>query len=256
MAAAWASQKAAWERREAAAEALRVAKNNQQRMMYAERARTRGKPRLAATLYLRVATTRPKDKNSAAAKAALKAMAKEGAAEMKKGDELLAQDRVSEAFEKLDYLAWAYEDVPVFNREIKDHVAKLHRESRYQAVLNEPQAADLLSRGQKQEQENERCCAYWTYEAAKKLVPAPSALEAAERYEAMNKDPQIVADADECRILRECHQTFHSAELLEKSLPGRAELLFKQILAKSPHDAKVYRCAEEELAKLHAVKPR
>ncbi|HEV3345178.1 MAG TPA: hypothetical protein VG125_32675, partial [Pirellulales bacterium] len=203
-AAAWAAQRAAWERREAAAEKIRKAKNNQERMVYAAQARKEGKPRLAATLYLRVALSRPRDKNNAAARAALKEMAIEGRAEMQKGDELLAQNEIVEGFEKLDYLAWAYEDVPGFDHEIKDHVQRLHQESRYQAVLNEKPAADLLAQAQKQEQDDQRCCAYLTYEQAAQLVPAPSALAAAERFEAMQKDPEIVAEAKECQTLREC----------------------------------------------------
>ncbi len=255
-AAAWAAQRAAWERREAIAEAIRRAKNNQQRMTYADQARKQGKPRLAATLYLRVALARPRDKNNAAAKNALKSMAAEGRAEMKKADDLLAKNEIVEAFEKLDYLVWAYEDVPEFNHEIANHVSKLHHESRYQAVLNEQSAADLFAQAQKQEQDDERCCAYWTYEEAAKLTPAPSAIKAAERFDAMQQDPEVVAEAEECRTLRECHHTFHTAELLEKSLPEKAESLFKEILSKSPRDSEVHRCAAEELAKLHAPKQR
>ena len=247
---AWAAQRAAWMAREAAAERVRRAKNNQERMKYAAEARQEGKPRLAATLYLRVALTRPRDKNNAAAKKALKEMAAEGRAEMQKGDELLAQGKIVEAFDKLDYLAWAYEDVPEFNHEIKDHVQKLHHDSHYQAVVNEKPAADLLAQGQKQEQDDERCCAYWTYEEAAKLVPAPSALQAATRFEEMQKDPEIVAEAEECRLLRECHQKFHSAELLEKSLPEKARMILKEVVDKSPRDSEVHRCAKEELAKL------
>jgi hypothetical protein len=247
---AWAAQRAAWERREAAAEKIRRAKNNQERMIYAAQARKEGKPRLAATLYLRVALARPKDKNNGAAKAALKDMAREGRAEMQKGDELLAQNEIIEGFEKLDYLAWAYEDVPEFNREIKAHVEKLHGDSRYQAILNEKPAADLLAEAQKQEQEEQRCCAYWTYEQAAQLVPAPSAIAAAERFEAMQKDPEIVAEAKECQTLRECHQKFHTAQVIEKKLPEQAQSLFKEIIEKSPHDSEVYRCAKEELTRL------
>jgi hypothetical protein len=121
-------------------------------------------------------------------------------------------------------------------------------------VLNEKPAADLLAQAQQQEQDDERCCAYWTYEEAAKLTPAPSAIAAAGRFEAMKKDPEIVAEAEECRVLQECHQTFHTAELLEKSLPEKAETLFKDILAKSPRDSEVHRCAKEELAKLHTPK--
>lgn len=249
-ASAWAAQRAAWERREAIAEANRRAKNNVERMKYAAQARKDGKLRLAATFYLRVALSRPKDKNNPAAKQALKEMAVEGRGEMEKADELLASGQVAEAFEKLDYLAWAYEDVPEFNHEIKDHVERLHHESRYQAVLNEKPAAELLAKAEKQEQDDERCCAYWTYEEAAKLVPAPSALEAATRMEALKKDPEVVSEAEECRLLRECHHKFHSAQLLEKSLPESAKVLFKEIVEKSPRDSEVYRCARQELTKL------
>ncbi|HET6882504.1 MAG TPA: hypothetical protein VFI31_20220 [Pirellulales bacterium] len=254
--AAAARQQAAWLQKEWAAELKRRAKNNQERMRYADEARKEGKPRLAATLYLRVALQRPKDKNAGAAKAALKSMANEGRAEMKKADELLSQNRIIEAFDKLDYLAWAYEEVPEFNSEIKSHVQKLHRDPNYESVLKERPAADLFAAAQKQESDGERCCAYWTYEEAAKLAPAPSAVKAAERFEAMKKDPEIVAEAEECRLLQECHQTFHSAELLEKSLPNKAEELFNQILAKAPHDSEVYKCAKEEIAKLHAPKKK
>jgi hypothetical protein len=249
-AAAWSAQRAAWERREAAAEKIRRAKNNQERMKYADQARKQGKPRLAATLYLRVALSRG-EKNAGAAKAALKQMAAEGQAEMKKADELLAQGKIVEAFEKLDYLAWAYEDVPNFNEEIKSHVTRLHNESRYQAVLNEKPAADMLTQAQAAEQDDARCCAFWMYEATAKLVPAPSAIQAEERYEAMKKDPKIVAEAEECRTLHECDKLFHQAELLEKSLPEKAEALFKDILAKAPRDSEVHQSAKQELAKLH-----
>jgi hypothetical protein len=37
---------------------------------------------------------------------------------------------------------------------------------------------------------------------------------------------------------------------VEKTLPEQAHSLLKEILAKSPRDSEVYRCAKEELAKL------
>lgn len=249
-AAAFAAQRAAWMARERAAEAARVAKNNQERMKYADQARKDGKPRLAATLYLRVALTR-KDKHAGEAKAALKQMAAEGRAEMNKADELLAQGKTEEAFDKLDYLAWAYEEVPQFNEEIKNHVGRLHNEPRYQTVINEKPAAFLLAQAQEQEKDDARCCAFWIYEEAAKLVPAPSAVKAQERYEAMTKDPEIVAEAEECKTLRECDKTLHQAELLKKSLPDKAELLFKEVIAKAPRDSDIHREAAQQLAKLH-----
>lgn len=254
MAAAFAAQRAAWLAREAAAEALRRAKNNQQRMVYADQARKEGKPRLAATLYLRVALQVPKDKHNGQAKAALKAMAADGEAEMQKADELLAQNRIEEGFDKLEYLEWAYEEVPVFNSKIRSHVAKLRHDKRYEPVLKERPAALLVAEAQKQEKDDARCCAYWIYEEAAKYTPAPSAIKAAERFAAMQKDPEIVAEAEECRVLQECEKKFHSAELLEKSLPNQAIALFKEILEKSPRDSEVHKDAQQELAKLHGKK--
>lgn len=251
---AFAAQKAAWLKREAAAEALRRAKNNQQRMIYADRARKEGKPRLAAMLYLRVALQVPKDKHNGQAKAALKAMAKDGEAELKKADDLLAKNRIEEAFDKFDYLQWAYEEVPVFNNKIKSHLTKLRHDPRYEPVLKEKPAALLLAEAEKRERDDERCCAYWIYEEAAAYTPAPSAVKAAERFAAMQKDPAIVAEAQECRLLTECEKKFHSAELLEKTLPNQAVTLFKEILEKAPRDSEVHKDALGELAKLHGKK--
>lgn len=254
MMAAFAAQRAAWLKREAAAEALRRAKNNQQRMVYADRARKEGKPRTAAMLYLRVALQVPKDKHNGQAKAALKAMAKDGEAELKKADDLLAKNRIEEAFEKFDYLEWAYEEVPVINSKIKSHVTKLRHDERYESVLNEKPAALLVAEAQKQERDDARCCAYWLYEEAAKYAPAPSAIKAAERFASMRKDPRIVAEAEECRVLQECEKKFHSAELLEKTLPNQAATLFKEILTKAPQGSEVRKDAQAELAKLHGKK--
>ena len=241
--------KAAWEAREAAAEAARRAKNNTQRMTYAEKARKEGKPRLAATLYLRVALAREKT-HKAAAKKALMSMADEGRAEMKKADDLLAKGQVIEAIGKLDYLAWAYENVPKFNEEISAHVHKLHRDPQYQAILNEADAASILAEAKKHEAKDELCCAFLVYEEAAKLAPAKSALEAEARLKELKADPKVVADAEECRVIRECARIYHTAELLEKNAPDRAAELFRKIVEQSPRDSEVYKCAREELAKI------
>lgn len=248
---AYQSQMAAWMKREQIAANIRQAKTNGHRMTYAAAARKDGKMRLAATLYMRVALSRPKDKHHDEAKKALASMADEGRKAMKASDELLQQDKVIEAFEKLDYLKWAYEEVPVFNHEIERHVNKLHRDPHYQAVLNEPQAAELLAAGRKHEQEDEACCAFLIYEQAEELLPAPSAKQAAERLTALKQNPETVAAAEECRTVRKCLDTFHRAELVKKALPNRAEELFKEIITEAPRDSEVRRCAAEELAKLH-----
>lgn len=246
---AQARAQAAWEARERAAAAARRIKNNKERMIYAEKARKEGKARLAATLYLRVALSQDKS-NKAAAKKALTSMADDGRAEMKKADDLLAKGQVLEAFEKLDYLAWAYENVPKFNDEIASHVGKLHRDPKNKAILNEADAAALLAEAKKHEDKHEECCAFLLYEEAVKLAPAKSALAAEERLEQLKADPQLVADAAECRTIRQCAQIFHTAELLEKKAPERAAELFRKIVEQSPSDSEVYKCAREELAKI------
>lgn len=241
-------------RREQAAQAMRTAKTNVQRMKYAAKARQEGNMRLAAMFYERVALTKPRDKNHDAAKKALAEMADEGRREMKAADQLLEQGKITEAFERLDEMKLNYENVPRFNHEIADYVNKLHSNPRYKAVLNEPQASKLLAEGRKHEQDDEACCAFLSYEQAAELLPAASAKQAAERLASMKKDPEIVASAEECRSIQKCHHTFHKAELLKKSVPNRAEELFKEILAEAPRDSEVYRCAAEEVAKLHTRK--
>ena len=249
----WAAEAAwqAWLARERQAEALRRLKSAEHQYAGAVKAREEGKTWLAATLYLRVALARPKNRHSAAAKQALASMADEGRSQMKKADELLEKGEIEEGFKQLDVLASDYVIVPRFNHEIADHVRKLHHEPKYQAVLNEPRAAALVDEAQKSEAKGEYCCAFIAYEEAAELLPAPSAQRAEERWTAMKQDPKIVADAETCRKLRECLRMFHVAELLEKSSPGKAEQMFKKILARSPSGSEVHRCASEEIAKLH-----
>jgi tetratricopeptide (TPR) repeat protein len=243
--------KAAWEAREARAEALRRAKNAEQQFAGAIKAQKEGKISLAATLYMRLALARPKNRHSAEAKQALAAMANEGRAQMKQADELLQKGEIEEAFKQLDSLVVSYDNVPRFNHEVAGHVQKLHSDPKYKAVLNEPRAAALVDEGQRSEAAGETCCAFMAYEQAVKLLPAASAKLAEERYNAMKQDPQIVAEAESCRKVRECLRMFHTAELLEKTSPYKAEELFKKILARSPASSEVHRCAGEELARLH-----
>ncbi|HEX5446367.1 MAG TPA: hypothetical protein VFW87_21245, partial [Pirellulales bacterium] len=83
---AYEARMAAWMRREQIAANIHQAKNNVNRMKYAAQARKDGKMRLAATLYMRVALSRPKDKHHDEAKKALGAMADEGRKAMKAAD--------------------------------------------------------------------------------------------------------------------------------------------------------------------------
>jgi tetratricopeptide (TPR) repeat protein len=237
--------------RAARADAIRKAKNAEQQYAGAIKARKEGNVSLAATLYMRLALAKPKNRHSDEAKKTLASMADEGRAEMKKADALLESGDVEVALKQLDKLANDYETVPNFNHEIAEHVQKLHKTPKYKAVLNEPQAADLIADARKYEADDEAGFAYLAYEEAAKLVPAPSAKEAEQRLNKMKKDPKLVAEAETCAKVQECLRMFHTAELLKKSSPGKAEEMFKKILANSPASAEVHRCASEELTKLH-----
>ncbi len=241
----------AWKASEAKAEALRRLKNAEQQYAGAVKAQKEGKVALAATLYLRVAVARPKNRHSGQAKQALGTMANEGRAQMKKAEQLLESGDVVTAFKQLDQLAKDYEHVPRFNHEVAERVQKLHNDPKYKAVINEPRAAALVDEAQRCEAADEICCAFIAYEEAAKLLPAPSAKRAEERWTAMKQDPKIVAEAEICLQVRECIHMFHTAELLAKSSPGLAADMFRKILARSPADSEVHRCANEELAKLH-----
>jgi tetratricopeptide (TPR) repeat protein len=242
---------AAWEARERRAGELRRLKSAEDQYAGAIKAQKEGHTSLAATLYMRVALARPKSRHAGEAKQALAAMANDGRTQMKQAEELLEKGEVERAFKQLDSLATEYENVPKFNHEIAEHVHKLHSEPKYQAVLNEPRAAELVDEAQRSEAAGETCCAFMAYEEAAKLLPAPSAKRAEERWNSMKQDPKLVADADTCRRLRECLRMYHTAELLEKSSPGKAVEMFKKILSNSPSSSEVHRCASEELAKLY-----
>ncbi len=116
----WAAEAAwqAWLARERQAEALRRLKNAEQQYAGAIKAQQEGKTWLAATLYMRGALARPKNRHSAEARQALAALAVEGRTEMKKADELFEKGEVEEASKQLDALASGYANVPRFNHEI------------------------------------------------------------------------------------------------------------------------------------------
>ena len=227
----------------ARAEAVRRLKNAEQQYAGAIKAQKEGKVALAATLYLRVAVAHPKNRHSGQAKQALAAMANEGRAQLEKAEKLLESGDVATAFKQLDHLAREYEHVPRFNHEVAERVQKLHADPKYKAEINEPRAAALVDEAQRCEAADEICCAFIAYEEAAKLLPAPSAKRAEERWTAMKRDPKIVAEAETCLNVRECLRMFHTAELLAKSSPGLAAEMFRKILARSPADSEVHRCA-------------
>jgi len=99
---------------------------------------------------------------------------------------------VVQAFQDYDEVVSKYANVPAVKREVTAHVARQRKKPQYAAVLNEAQAQRLLELAQGHEQRQELCCAYWVYQDAARLVPAPSALQARQRFETLAADPETV----------------------------------------------------------------
>ncbi len=95
------------------------------------------------------------------------------------------------------------------------------------------------------------CCAYLTYQEASKLAPAACcAIKANERLNTLNADPEVVASAERCRKLQECHHTYRRAERLIAVRPERAAELFREVLDKAPPDTEIHVAARKQLAAL------
>jgi hypothetical protein len=162
-----------------------------------------------------------------------------------------------EAFEDYDEIQAKYANVPAAKRAITAHVARQRRQPQYAAVLNEERAKQLLELAQRHEQCEELCCAYWVYQEAARLVPAPSALQARQRFDGLAADPEVIRSAQVCRELRWCHSAFERAEMLVKVKPESARDLYGEILRRAPEDSEVHRAARAEYEALaghrHAV---
>jgi hypothetical protein len=157
---------------------------------------------------------------------------------------------VVEAFHQYDQVAEDYSGVPEVSGELKKHVASQRRRAEFAAVLNEPEAKTLWEEGQRREQEDQLCCAYWVYKQAANLVPAPSAERARRRFAQMQQDPKIVAAAMACRELQQCHKIYDRAQRLVAARPVRAKELFAEIVARAPADSEVHRAALAQLQEL------
>jgi hypothetical protein len=162
-------------------------------------------------------------------------------------NESIGDAHILATFQKLDRLIVDYGDLPEIGSEIKTKVAKLRGKPEYAAVLNESAAKKLWARGQKFEDDDALCCAYWVYRDAKGLLPAPSALRASERFAELAKDPKVVAAAARCRELQECHRLYIRAEHLSKVDVNTARKLFAEVVERAPKDSEVYREAERQL---------
>ena len=71
----------------------------------------------------------------------------------------------------------------------------------------------------------------------------------------MKQDPRIVASAEACRELQQCHKIYNRAKKLISPRPTRAKELFAQIVARAPEDSQLYRAARAHLDEMQRSAP-
>ena len=152
-----------------------------------------------------------------------------------------ADGRIIALFREYQRLINKYGALPKVGTQIHSHVEKLRHRPEYAAVLNELAAKSLWELGQRHERDDQLCCAYWVYKRAAELMPAPSAVLATNRFAELDKDPKVVASAEQCRELQWCHQAYLRAERLLELKPERAKEVFAEIVSRAPKDSEVYR---------------
>lgn len=257
-------------RLQAAAEAqmarlLRELSDAAQRLQAGDRAHQQGDIRLASRIYVSLAGSRRPNPIALQARDRLTKLAEEARQKLREIDAALIPraipsdasahapnpgpipaDRVLKAFQDYDEIVAKYSSVPAAKRELAAHVAQQRRKPQYAAVLNEAQAKRLLELAQGHEQRQELCCAYWVYQESARLAPAPSGLQARERFDALAADPETIRAAETCRELRWCHIAFQRAEMLVKVKPENARRVYGEILSRAPEDSEIYRAARAE----------
>ena len=229
---------------------LRQAETDEARLAAAEVAREEGDFRRAVVFYSRLAYKTPPTEQSKKAKDAMAELQEAARQRLSEIAYDISSGDVVKGFAALRQLAHDYGKVPDVGREIRSYMRKTRRRADVAAVLNEPNAKRLLTGGQEHEQNGAMCCAYLTYEKARRLSPAPSALKAVARLEQLRGDTDLVESAEHCRRLQECHRTYRIAERLITSQPQRAGELFQEVLKKTPTDAEIYLAARKQLAAL------
>ena len=162
---------------------------------------------------------------------------------------------VNVAFEKYDRIADDYGAVPAIKNVLRAHVARQRRRPEYAAAFHEAEAKTLWQIAQQHEAEDHPCCAFWVYDKASRLAPAPSARQAEIRLAKMKQDPAAVAAAETCRQLQWCHRTYNIAEKLTAVAPDRARELFLQIVEQSPANAHVHLAARSRWRRYRADGP-
>ncbi len=157
------------------------------------------------------------------------------------------QKAVATAFADYDQLSEQYDSVRAIRNKVRAHVAQERRRPEHAAVLNEAEATALCEVARQHERDQQPCCAYWAYKEAEQLAPAPAARRATEQLARLEKDPQIIASAEACRRLQQCHALYNRAESLVKTWPSRAQELLSQIVESAPPESEIYRAAQKRI---------
>jgi hypothetical protein len=245
------------------------------RLYAADKVRREGDLRVASRMYVSLAKLRGQVAISVQAKQRLAVLAAESQQKLSEIDSRLSErssdasqwyvpdvtptaqepprpweDLVAAAFREYDQLVTDYSRVPAVKRELSAHVRKQRRRSEFAAVLDEPKAKALLEMAQRHESEDQPCCAYWAYKEAARLTSAPSGQLARDRLMEMERDPQVVASAEACRELQECHKLYERAERLIKGRPTRARDLFTEITERTPRDSKIWLAAQQRIQEM------
>jgi hypothetical protein len=252
-------------------ELWKKAQSNALRMDAAENAYANGDVSLAARIYASLARSRPKTQMNDTALQRLEALARESRQKLAETDRALEEyagkmsasqwkdkrswpadlpGTIDRAFHQYEKIVDDYSAVSTVKRELISHVAAQRRRPEYSAVLNEPEAETLLQLARQHEADDQQCCAFWIYEQASKLAPAPSARSAAARLAEMKEIPEIVAAAEQCRKLQWCHRRYKLAERLVTVKPEMARTYFEEILENSPADSEVHKAAVNHLAEM------
>ena len=230
------------------AQLLRQAATDEARLVAAEVAREAGEVRRAIVFYRRLAYKTPPTEQSKKAKDAMAELQEAARQRLSKIAYDISTGDVVNGFAALRQLAHDYGKDPKVGREIRSYMSRVRRRADVAAVLNEPVAKRLWTGGQEHEQNGAMCCAYLTYEKARTLSPAPSALKAVTRLEQLRGNTDLVESAEHCRRLQECHRTYRIASRLIKSQPQSASKLFKEVLKKTPIDAEIHLASRKQLA--------
>jgi hypothetical protein len=232
------------------AQLMRQAATEEAKLAAAKAALDEGDIRRAIVFYRSLAFRQPPTLQTKAAADALAELGVEGRKRLAEISYDINKGKITESFVALRRLDRDYSSLPEVGREVRNFMNRMRRRNDVAAVLNEPDAEEFWNLGQQHERTGATCCAYLTYQEARKLSPAPSALKANERLNTLAADPEIVASAQRCLNLQQCHQTYRRAERLVAVRPERAAELFREVLDKAPADTEIHVAARQQLATL------